>query len=90
MYFDISICFIIVLGIYLRVVICRKVGLPWGQFHGLSSVPKCRTTFSIEDLLKGVPIIIDDLQARMANIARKREQRMSLFPGSSLILLNSS
>src|ERR1700712_1670930 len=47
---------------------CLIVGLPCGQFQGLSSSPKCLTTFPICFSVKVFPIIILLLQALIANI----------------------
>ena len=46
------------------------VGRPCGQFHGASNVVKFCKIFFILARVKGVPIIMDDRQARMASMFR--------------------
>ncbi len=49
---------------------CLSVGLPWGQFHGWSSLASFDTTLCISDCLRCLPIMILLRHARMANIDR--------------------
>lgn len=59
---------------------CRIVGLPCGQFHGLSSSPICRTIFSIALTGSARPTMTLFRQARMANMERTLEQRRCAVP----------
>lgn len=58
---------------------CLIVGLPWGQFHGLSSSAMCRTRVSIWPRLSGLPIIILLRHALIANILLTLEGRGMCF-----------
>ena len=76
-----------------RLTRCLIVGLPWGQDQGLSMSAMWSTICRMPDLLRAVPIITEDRQARDANINRTRDGRSSRdFPaGSSLSMkINSS
>ena len=56
-----------------RLTRCRMVGRPWGQFQGCSSSLMWLTTVRICCALSAVPIMMDFLHARDANIIRTRE-----------------
>lgn len=46
------------------------VGLPCGQFHGDSSWDRCTRIVCIWTRFSALPIMIDDRQARIANMSR--------------------
>lgn len=54
------------------------VGLPWGQFQGISIIPMCVTNCLIFSFFNAVPIITDLRHDRLANIARILDGRQTV------------
>lgn len=52
------------------------VGLPWGQFQGASSVAKLSRILYIRRLSRVCPIMMEERQARLANMALTLVGRM--------------